>query len=205
MEAVKCPKMRCLIRHLAEKLAPVLLEVKPASLLRLTNCRTPAGGRQFDLFRVHASVILSELKLECRILKQNNDNLVVLFYRSPVLARHLAQPQHAAFLRECGYSGTLSGALDELRRRCGTNGKFPHEIGAFLGYPLKDVRGFLENPAECLSVPRGLWRVSGDPAESLAVMAAFRDAENRVKNLFEAGKPLAATLHEIHHCVFAAA
>lgn len=204
METEKCLKTCCLIRHLAEKLAPVLLEVKPASLLRLTNCRHPAVGKQFDLFSVHELMILSELKLECRILKRNSSNLVVLFYRTAVLTRHLAQPQHAAFLRECGYSGTLSGALDELARRCETNRDFPHEIGAFLGYPLKDVRGFLENPAGCLSVPRGLWRVSGDPAESLAAMAAFRDAENRVKNLFEAGKPLATALREIHLSINAA-
>lgn len=49
-------------------------------------------------------------------------------------------------LKECGYAGTSAEkALDHLERRIGQCEEFPHEIGLFLGYPLGDVRGFIEN------------------------------------------------------------
>lgn len=202
MKLTNCPNTHRLIRHLLVKLAPVILGVKPSGLLRLTNCRHLAGGRQFDLFCVHQQDILDALKLECLILKRNGGNLVVFFFRRDVLGAHLARPETAEFLRERGYRS--GSELDELVRRCRGEGGFPHEIGAFLGYPLKDVRGFLENPAGCLAVPRGLWRVAGDPAESLAVMEAYRGAENYVKELVDCGKPLAATLRKIHNTASAA-
>lgn len=33
--------------------------------------------------------------------------------------------------------------IDHLKKRLFTHDGFPHEIGAFLGYPLEDVRGFI--------------------------------------------------------------
>ena len=189
METEKCLKTCCLIRHLAEKLAPVLLEVKPASLLRLTNCRHPAVGKQFDLLSVHELMILSELKLECRILKRNSSNLVVLFYRTAVLTRHLAQPQHAAFLRECGYSGTLSGALDELARRCETNRDFPHEIGIFLGYPLEDVKGFIADPTARTKLS-GYWKVYADVDNKQKLFERFKRCTACICRKMQAGQSL---------------
>lgn len=38
---------------------------------------------------------------------------------------------------------------------------FPHEIGLFLGYPLEDVQGFIENRAEGYKCV-GCWKVYGD-------------------------------------------
>ena len=38
---------------------------------------------------------------------------------------------------------------------------FPHEVGLFLGYPPKDVKGFIENNGEC-SKCTGCWKVYGD-------------------------------------------
>jgi len=37
-------------------------------------------------------------------------------------------------------------------------GSFPHEIGAFLGYPVEDIRGFISNSGKnCLLC--GYWKV----------------------------------------------
>ena len=192
-----------LIRHLVIKLAPVILGEKPAGLLRLTNCRRLAGGKQFDLFCARQREILAALRLECRILRRNSRNLVVLFFRQEILAAHLARPETAEFLRERNY---IPGAeLTELACRCeDSTGEFPHEIGIFLGYPLKDVRGFLENPADCLTLPHGLWRVAGDPAESLEIMARYRRAEHSIRIILDSGEPLAASLRKIHNTARAA-
>jgi len=68
-------------------------------------------------------------------------------------------PQVTDFLGEYGYTADMS--IDErldilaLRMNCGS---FPHEIGAFLGYPVEDVRGFISNSGRnCLLC--GYWKV----------------------------------------------
>ncbi len=192
-----CPGAYGLIRHLMLKLAPVLLGVKPAGLLRLTSCRLPAMEKRHELFCLHQPEILAALELDCRILKRNSENLVVLFFRPETLARTLAGPDSAAFLAGLGYR--RGEELAELEKRCRENREFPHEIGVFLGYPLKDVRGYIEDPAGCLALPRGLWRVAGDPAESQEIMDRFRHAEAMVRKLLGRGAPLETVLQKIHN------
>ena len=195
-----------LLRHLMIKLAPVLLGVKPAGMVRLTNCGRIGGGAQCDLFCLHQREILEALHLECRILRNDGINLVVLFFRRAVLERTLESSEAAGFLKECGYpSGEgMAAILEELTARCRRGGNFPHEIGIFLGYPLKDVRGFIEDRSACRPVPRGLWRVAGDPAESLAVMEKFRCAEAEITRLLRGNVAPAELMRQIHNAETAA-
>ncbi len=59
----------------------------------------------------------------------------------------LDQPDNAAFLRGLGYRRLhdLEAALCQLSRRFQDPACFPHELGLFLGYPLEDVQGFIQN------------------------------------------------------------
>ena len=71
-------------------------------------------------------------------------------YASAVLDKNLA---------EYGYSKmmTIDEKLDLLASRMSC-GSFPHEIGAFLGYPVGDIRGFISNSGKnCLLC--GYWKV----------------------------------------------
>ena len=95
MSQTKCPFLRQLLQYLLVKLAPVILRVKPAGMLRLTNCRQLAGGRQYDLFCVHQREVMESLKLECRILRSEAGESVVLFFDRARLARALAEPEAA--------------------------------------------------------------------------------------------------------------
>ena len=56
----------------------------------------------------------------------------------------------------------------------------PHEVGVFIGYPLKDVAGFMR----CLpSTPihHGAWRVYGGTRESLERMRLYASAEDEAR------------------------
>ncbi|MCD8022800.1 MAG: DUF3793 family protein [Lachnospiraceae bacterium] len=59
---------------------------------------------------------------------------------------------------------------------------FPHEMGIFLGYPLEDVRGFIENRGQNFKMS-GYWKVYGDVAYA-----------SRVFQLYERAKALALDL-----------
>jgi hypothetical protein len=56
---------------------------------------------------------------------------------------------------------------------------FPHEVGVFLGYPLKDVAGFMgwvDLPVTC----QGPWKIYGNPDRSLALADGFRACRLRM-------------------------
>ena len=62
-------------------------------------------------------------------------------------------------------------------------GDCPPEVGIFLGYPVRDVAGFIERPAEALPTRGTLWRVFAPAAESLRLMARIRRARDRALHL----------------------
>ena len=68
-------------------------------------------------------------------------------------------------------------------------GEFPHEIGVFLGYPLDDVRGFIENPhggKVC-----GTWKVYGDEAQAEKAFERFKRCSACICRHMDSGKSLA--------------
>ena len=50
---------------------------------------------------------------------------------------------------------------------------FPHEIGLFLGYPPKDVKGFIEEGPRCAKCT-GCWQVYGDEEKALKTFERYR-------------------------------
>ena len=64
---------------------------------------------------------------------------------------------------------------------------FPHEIGVFLGYPLQDVIGFIENKG-MNSKYTGLWKVYGDRDESMKMFAKFRKCTDVYGELWRSGR-----------------
>ena len=58
-----------------------------------------------------------------------------------------------------GYTDTsVDGAIEWLRMRLASGDGFPHEIGLFLGYPVEDVLGFIENAGQNCKCC-GCWKV----------------------------------------------
>ena len=185
----RCQKFRELAEFLLVKTAPVIMGVKPALLLRLTKCARRKNADRYDLFCLHEKEMLSILKLKAMILKENATDLQILFYEDRRLNKMLNRPENRSFLLSFGYEfcRTAEEYLIHLRHRfSGT--EFPHEIGLFLGYPKKDVEGFIRSPGGGCCVPRGLWRVFGPMGESVVKMNCFRFAEKAAEHaLLECG------------------
>jgi len=91
---------------------------------------------------------LSPLGLTVGILleRPSSNSAIVYVYRRGHLERLLTDHAYQDFLRGAGYiPADLDSLLAQLSRRLETQPEFPHEIGVFLGYPLRDVVGFIEN------------------------------------------------------------
>lgn len=144
-------------QKLAYHTAPTLLGIKCASLVSLSLA-------EFDL-EFHSGYFnrrAAERGLKCRILCSCGDRSLLLVYSEKLLENRLSDNAVKNVLTEYGYPEnlTVGECLDRLSVRIRESESFPHEIGIFLGYPLEDVVGFIENKGENFKLC-GAWKVYG--------------------------------------------
>lgn len=137
--------------------APVLLGIKPAGLFSVKAGEYDAQKSKYFNSRVRCKGF--KLKTLCKC----NDRQLMLLYHEESLLRQLSDTANAELLRRFGYNDelTLAEMLEKLSENIKENCTFPHEIGIFLGYPIEDVRGFIENKGENFKLC-GYWKVYGD-------------------------------------------
>lgn len=157
-------------------------------------------GNLFPCFFSSPQALAEELRAMNRVLVPRGLRLVPLrrekgrallyLFRPAALSRDLAQEEVRRLLRQAGYRDLGQGAcLAELRRRLGAGGDFPHEIGLFLGYPLADVVGFMENGGENCKYT-GCWKVYSNVAEARQRFAQFKRCQSIYAVQFQRGKTL---------------
>ncbi|ABA88135.1 protein of unknown function DUF3793 [Syntrophotalea carbinolica DSM 2380] len=172
----------CLAAFLALETAEVLAGQKPANLIRINNRMKPCGRNLYQLWQTFGPSLLKGTNLKVICMRNAKDGKLLLFYTPRLLKRSLHARKTAAFLQSLGYPGpsNLQKPLDELRRRFQHDTfSMPHEIGLFLGYPLKDVAGFMHRDKQpCTG--RRLWCFYGDPTPSLKLYERFTLCRNRM-------------------------
>ena len=94
-------------------------------------------------------------------LKWQEGKALLYLYRPARLERDLKDPLSRKLLDECGYECTSANlCLSRLMARLRKGEDFPHEVGLFLGYPPKDVDGFMHRKEHYKLC--GLWKVYDD-------------------------------------------
>ena len=189
-----------LLKHLMLKLASVLVKLKSSILLNLCNCEESGSKNHYDLWKEQKESIAKTLGISFKELKDTSRGKQVLFYNSEILFNIITQPENFTYLEKFGYSTceSLEDCLEVLKARfCLSkrqtsasnrdSSSFPHEIGIFLGYPLKDVRGFIEKESLPLA-GIGRWQVFGDSEKSLKLMSMHKKAEGVFLNLIKNGR-----------------
>jgi len=76
-----------------------------------------------------------------------------------------------------------------LKQRVESSSDFPHEIGLFLGYPLGDVKGFIENAGKN-SKCTGCWKVYCDECEALKLFRKYKKCTYVYCEMFKKGVPV---------------
>ena len=105
------------------------------------------------------------------LLREDEERLLVYVFHRARLEKYLLSADVRAFLARFGYAyNSAEKALEQLK--CRMNGEFPHEIGVFLGYPLCDVCGFLQDPGGCVLC--GAWKVYENADEAARTFERFR-------------------------------
>ena len=171
---------------LARQCAPTLAGIKPGSIFCFKH-PSPEVSRQKAC---QWNDRLTPLGLAVQILLERPGSVIVYVYRRNHLDQLLSGRAYQQFLAQAGYEGTnLDGLLAQLALRLQTQPEFPHEIGVFLGYPLRDVIGFIENRGRNFTCC-GFWKSYGDPAKMQVCFACYRKCIQTYVAMFEQGIPI---------------
>lgn len=155
-----------LIRHCA----PTLAGIKTANLF---TC--PIRSREELLSSVRQmNKRLLPKGLRVLPLRCSGHKALIYIYRPRMLREDLTDSAAAQLLQRQGYdTATCEKCIRQLARRLRQQEDFPHEIGLFLGYPVEDVCGFIENKA-CNCKCAGCWKVYGDEEAAKKKFAQYK-------------------------------
>ena len=170
--------------HLIRHCAPTLAGIKTGSLF---TC--PFVSRQSVLDSIRQmNKRLQSKGLRIIPLRFSDDKALIYLYRPKRLSADLNDSAAAQLLQRQGYNtGTCEKCIVQLVRRLRQQKEFPHEIGLFLGYPVADVYGFIENNAcNCKCV--GCWKVYGDAAQAERRFAQYRKCHCVYQRLWDEGR-----------------
>ena len=173
---------------LVRQCAPTLAGMKPGSIfcfnhspLEVSRQKVCQWNKQLAPFGLTVQILLE---------RPSSSSVIVFVYRRDRLEQMLSDDAYQSFLAEAGYERTnLDGLLEQLAQRLRTQPEFPHEIGVFLGYPLRDVIGFIENHGRNFTCC-GFWKSYGDPAEMQVCFACYRRCIQTYVAMFEQGIPI---------------
>jgi hypothetical protein len=176
--------------------APVLQGARPAALMpvKQPHMRT-WSKRQRTLRRATGLLTLQ--------IKKRDGGLLVLIYDGDKLGSLLMDAETAELLARYGYPLSLgrTAVLKHLRSRFSDGGAgFPHEIGAFLGYPMDDVRGFIENNGRNCICCR-YWKVYHDVERAQEIFKKIDEARQYARNLLRESMPISTAAGLLKECL----
>lgn len=127
-------------------------------------------------------LMFREKGFELKTLGQCNSNTRILIFNRKALEEDVYSKDRFEFLKIYDYSiMPLNSMLDRLTERLNNcRLPFPHEIGIFLGYPLDDIKGFINNKGDNYSFS-GYWKVYSNQEKTRIVFDNYR--KSREKNI----------------------
>ena len=140
---------------LIEQGSSTLANIKPSNLfMYLTDDQCPVA---LEVAGYHQR--LQNKGISLSILRKIDNRVLLLIYRKKQCQAILNEPAVSDFFHSKGYpSLELEDVLSLLSDKLNRSETFPHEIGCLLGYPLEDVKAFIEHKGKnCKAI--GCWKV----------------------------------------------
>lgn len=177
--------------QLALQCAPLFAKLKRSNLLII-----PVE----DVVKVKQILKYSDVGYE--ILSQSQGKTTMLLYRSDELVQYFSDEQVRTLLRALGYHDfSLEALIRKFREHYVTyqqgNAEFPHEMGLFLGYPIEDVIGFIENQGKNF-LYTGYWKVYANLQDKISLFQKFELAEKMLIQFVSKGGSVGQALQNDH-------
>lgn len=167
------------IKWLLELLGPVLFGSKSAEIISIPYFDANKEIKLNDI-KNHFSMCS---KIHFIVIDKKEKGLKILFVNKESLANQLNNIKVKNFLKFLGYpnnmdvDSSLSHLIEKLK-----SDVFPDEIGVFLGYPLKDVVGFMGYGNYKFHNTK-YWRVYGDPKPSEDLYSKFLNHRQKIRDM----------------------
>lgn len=174
-------------RLIAYHCGPALAGIKPSNIAACYKAKIP---------NIHEEINRLNEQLNCKdiyfeILCECEKRVLLMVYRRNALYSYLQRKEIGELLYSFGYEKDidLKRYTDRLKRRLSQD-DFPHEIGAFLGYPAHDIYGFINHKDEgCLLT--GEWKVYKDADRAKELFARYNRCRCALVERIAQGKTLA--------------
>ncbi|WP_243279198.1 DUF3793 family protein [Romboutsia sp. 1001713B170131_170501_G6] len=169
------------IKWLLEILGPVLMGSKPCEILSIPSFDKNKDSKIDDI-KNHFNLCK---KIDYIIIDKKEKGLKLLFINKDSLSTQLNNKKIHNFLKYLGYPSNLDIDLylNHLINKLEGN-NFPDEIGIFLGYPLKDVVGFMGYGSYKFHNTK-YWRVYGDPKPSEDLYFRFLNHREKLRDMLK--------------------
>ena len=171
-------------RYLVEHCSPTLASIKTANLFTFTYHSSEEVTQYIEDWNKK----FQPKGVSITILGNRNQKALLYVYRPEKLNADLKRRGVPEFLQQYGYKEfTAEYGIEVLKSKFAKSEVFPHEIGLFLGYPLDDVIGFIENAGKN-SKCSGCWKVYCNECETMKLFSQFKKCKDVYLRLFLQGK-----------------
>lgn len=166
--------------------APTLAGMKTANLFSFFYQNRQEAT--LELETVNKALNTRGVYVEALLWRESS--VLVYVYRPKYLQEELRKCGAMELLGRYGYRDCdIKQCICQLKRRLYDCDCFPHEIGIFLGYPLEDVKGFIDNNGKnCESC--GIWKVYCNAGEKQKLFQKFKRCTEIYMKVFGEGRKL---------------
>lgn len=168
-----------LYRYILQYASPTLAGKKAGSLFRIPH-------QLWNREKEPLLNLLHTVHLQCIPVEFSGQSVLVYLYSPVLLNSILTNQENISFLTQLNYAPCSETYLETLLKKIRSRQDFPHEIGLFLGYPLQDVEGYIENKGQnCLY--NQYWKVYFNVEHAKQTFASYDICKNRLMNALRAG------------------
>ncbi len=176
-------------KYLIEHCSPTLANLKTANMFSIDITSEKDLIKQMD----SVNLMMNPKGIKLTALSIKDKRALVYVYRPQKLEKDLKKYGTADFMKQYGYFSDNNINIDEaialLSRHISSDCNFPHEIGLFLGYPLGDVAGFIENGGKNCKCC-GCWKVYCNECEAVKQFERFKKCSRIYKKLWHSGRSI---------------
>lgn len=179
-EIVRGMDRKSIETQLAMQCAPLITGIKISNLLII-----PAENEKtLRAVLMHTGICFY------RLLK-TDDRITFLLFRRNELEAYMNRTEIQGFFKREGYTDFTLGCIlrtFQLRYQAYMIREmaFPHEMGLLLGYPIEDVRGFIDHAGENY-LYSGYWKVYQDVEAKKKLFAQYERAKEELIQLLASG------------------
>lgn len=159
----------CIEKFLIYNASLVISGIKPSATITIKK----DNENLYDKWIKYGIDFIQKIEMKYIKLRECNNALIILIYNEKKLKNYIFKKENKKFLIQIGYveEEDINMYLSILENRY-KEFNCPHELGIFLGFPLNDVKDFMEcKKKKCLSC--GYWLVYNNLKEAKEIFNKY--------------------------------